>query len=139
MHNGPKILTIDIETAPLEAWAWGLFDQNIALNQIKTEWSVLAYAAKWLDKKAVIYADTGGRGPRKVRDDKGLLSRNAQVQHARCVGYGESLFKATAVDIGAPESSRVRRQARAFLPEVRQHVAGVWRLPRNAGRALSPL
>lgn len=68
-----KILTADIETAPLESYTWGLFDQNVGLEQIKTEWSILSYAAKWLDKKKVIYADTGGRGAAEVRDDKVLM------------------------------------------------------------------
>lgn len=69
----PKILTIDIETAPIEAYTWGIWDVNVGLDQIKTEWGILSYAAKWLDKKPVIYADTGGRGKRKVRDDKALM------------------------------------------------------------------
>lgn len=69
----PKILTLDIETLPLESYTWGLFDQNVGLDMIKTEWSILSYAAKWLDRKTVIYADTMGRGVDKVRDDKSLV------------------------------------------------------------------
>lgn len=68
-----RILTIDIETAPIESYTWGIWEQNVGLDQIKTEWSILAFAAKWIDKKAVIYADTSGRGAAKVRDDKPLV------------------------------------------------------------------
>ena len=32
--TGPKILIVDIETAPIVAQVWGLFDQNVGLNQI---------------------------------------------------------------------------------------------------------
>lgn len=64
---------IDIETAPLEAWCWGLWDQNIGLDFIKTEWTILSFAAKWLGKKPILYAQTGGRGAKKVRDDKPLM------------------------------------------------------------------
>jgi DNA polymerase elongation subunit (family B) len=53
----PKILIIDIETAPMEVFAWGLYDQNIALNQIKKDWSILSWAAKWLGDKKVIQED----------------------------------------------------------------------------------
>jgi len=67
------ILTIDIESAPLESYTWGLWDQNIALNQIKTEWSILSYAAKFLGNKEVFFNHTGGRGAKKVRDDKPLM------------------------------------------------------------------
>lgn len=71
--SGPKILTIDVETSPLESYTWGIWDQNVGLEQIKTEWTILSYAAKWLGKKAMIYEDTGGRGKDKVRDDKPLM------------------------------------------------------------------
>jgi hypothetical protein len=69
----PRTLVIDIETAPIEAYVWALFDQNVGLNQIKTEWSILSYAAKWLDSPKMIYEDTSGRGRKKVRDDKRLM------------------------------------------------------------------
>jgi DNA polymerase elongation subunit (family B) len=69
----PKILTLDIETTPLRSYHWGLFDQNISLDMIETEWSILSFAAKWLGKREVFYEDTSGRGIDKVRDDKKLL------------------------------------------------------------------
>ncbi len=70
---GPRIVTLDIETAPIESFHWGLWEQNIGLEMIKSEWTILSYSAKWLDEDKVIYNDTGGRGPGKVRDDKKLL------------------------------------------------------------------
>lgn len=71
--RSPVIYTLDIETSPLESYTWGTFDQNVAINQIKTEWTILSYCAKRLGEKELIYADTGGRGPNKVRDDKKLM------------------------------------------------------------------
>ena len=71
--KAPKILTIDIETAPLESYTWGIWEQNVGLEQIKTDWSILSFAAKWLGNPKPIYQDTGGRGADKVRDDKILL------------------------------------------------------------------
>jgi DNA polymerase elongation subunit (family B) len=54
-----KCLVFDIETSPILARVWGLKDQNIGLNQIVEDWSVLAWGAKWLNTPAsdVIYAD----------------------------------------------------------------------------------
>lgn len=72
-HNGPKIVTLDIETSPLESYHWGLWDQNIGLDFIKTEWTILSYSAKWLNDSKLVYRDTGGRGADKVRDDRQLL------------------------------------------------------------------
>jgi RNase_H superfamily len=70
---GAKILTIDVETSPLESWTWGTWKQDVGVDQIKTEWTILSVAAKWLGSKKVYYADTGGRGAAHVRDDKVLM------------------------------------------------------------------
>lgn len=69
----PRVVTLDIETAPLESYTWGLWDQNVGLDMVKAEWTILAYAAKWHGTKGVIYNDAGGRGVLKVRDDRHLL------------------------------------------------------------------
>lgn len=71
--NKPKILVFDIETSPLITYTWGLFDQNIALNQIKEDWHVLSYAAKWLDDppNKTMYKDQ--RGKKDISNDKDML------------------------------------------------------------------
>ena len=69
----PKILTIDIETAPMLGYVWGLWDNNVALNQIHTDWYILAFAAKWMDSKDVIYFDQ--RDQKNMEDDKVLLKK----------------------------------------------------------------
>lgn len=66
----PRILIADIETLPLEVWTWGMFDQNIGLNQIKSDWTVLSWSAKWLGEKKVMYDDVRND---KARDDKRVL------------------------------------------------------------------
>lgn len=48
-----KILLLDIETAPITAHVWGLRDQNIGLNQIRSHPRVIGLGAKWLDKGGV--------------------------------------------------------------------------------------
>jgi len=72
-NRRPRILLLDIETAPLNVYSWGLWEQNIGLEQIGADWSILSFAAKWLGEKRVIQRDTGGRGVRRVRDDGPLL------------------------------------------------------------------
>ena len=69
----PRILTLDIETAPLESYHWRIWDENIGLEQIKIDWSILSFCAKWLGEKKVMYEDTGGRGVKQVRNDKRLM------------------------------------------------------------------
>lgn len=51
----PKILLFDIETAPILAWVWGLFKQNIAITQIEQDWYMLCYAAKWLGSDEIMF------------------------------------------------------------------------------------
>jgi hypothetical protein len=67
-----KIGTLDIETAPLDADIWALFDQNIGINQLNREWSILAFCFKPLGKKPE-YLDC--RGQDDIRDDSKLLHR----------------------------------------------------------------
>lgn len=69
--NAPRVLFLDIETAPILAHVWRLFDQNIALNQIQQDWAILSWAAKWLDSPEVMYADS--RKNKNKYDDRKLL------------------------------------------------------------------
>ncbi len=45
--TGPKILLLDIETAPNVAHVWGLWQQNVGINQIQASSYVMCWAAKW--------------------------------------------------------------------------------------------
>lgn len=54
MSNKAKILLLDIETSPLKSYTWGLFKQNVGINMIAGEWSVLTWAAKWLGDKETL-------------------------------------------------------------------------------------
>lgn len=54
--KGPKILLFDIETAPTLGYVWGLWEQNVGLNQIYEDPYILCWAAKWLDKKTILTA-----------------------------------------------------------------------------------
>lgn len=67
----PKILYVDIETSPITAWVWGLFDQNIGLNQIKKDWHLLSWAARWDGEDKILYMDQ--RKARNIEDDKKIV------------------------------------------------------------------
>lgn len=69
----PKVLIFDIETAPILASVWGLFDQNVALNQIEKDWHLLSWSAKWLGSKDVMYADQ--RNAKSIENDKAILKQ----------------------------------------------------------------
>lgn len=69
----PKIITLDIETSPIQAYTWGIWQQNIGLNQIIRDWSVLSYCAKTLGERKVRYADTSEEAD--PYDDATLMDR----------------------------------------------------------------
>lgn len=75
MSDRPRIVTLDIETAPLESYHWGLWDQNVGLEQINVEWSILSVSWKFLDEKQAHFIGTGGRGRGKVRDETPVLKK----------------------------------------------------------------
>jgi len=58
-----KLLMLDIETAPHKVYAWGLWDQNIALNQIVEPGYTLCWASKWYGKKTVFFDAVWKSGP----------------------------------------------------------------------------
>lgn len=43
-----KILVLDIETAPLRAYTWGVWNQNIDHKQVISDFFILCWSAKWL-------------------------------------------------------------------------------------------
>jgi uncharacterized protein YprB with RNaseH-like and TPR domain len=69
--KGPRVLIYDIETAPLLGYCWSLWDNNIGLNQIHSDWHVLSWAAKFLGEDDIYYQDQ--RDAKNVEDDKELL------------------------------------------------------------------
>jgi DNA-directed RNA polymerase subunit RPC12/RpoP len=70
-QKAPKILLVDIETAPLISFTWGLFDQNIPLNMLKNDWHLLSFSAKWIDSNKVMYMDQ--RNENDITNDFKLL------------------------------------------------------------------
>jgi len=68
-----KVLIFDIETAPILAHVWGLWENNVGLNQIVSDWHVLSWSAKWLGapESEVMYMDQ--RNAKNVEKDKDIL------------------------------------------------------------------
>jgi len=69
----PKVLIYDIETAPILGYVWGLWDNNVGLNQIESDWYVLSWSAKWLGDpvEEVMYMDQ--RDAKNIENDKKIL------------------------------------------------------------------
>lgn len=73
---------LDIETAPHKVYAWGLWDQRIALNQIVEAGYTLCYAAKWHDSREIIFDSVHKSKPDKmIRGVHKLLDEADAVCH----------------------------------------------------------
>jgi len=90
--DAPKILLYDLETSPIEAYVWSLWDQNVGLNQVLKESSVLSYAAKWYGSDDIMYEDV--RNQKDLRDDRKIL-KNLHKLIDECdilVGHNSNSF-----------------------------------------------
>jgi hypothetical protein len=54
-----RILVLDIETAPILCYTWGLWNQNISIESIVEPTYMLCWAAKWVGQKKMHYRDCG--------------------------------------------------------------------------------
>lgn len=72
-----KILIIDIETAPLSAYIWSLWDKGVSPDFLTSNWYCLSWSAKWLGSKEVM-VDSLYRHPNLAKliqdeDDRPIL------------------------------------------------------------------
>lgn len=72
-QNSPKVLFLDIETSPIFAAMWSMWQQGVGLNQIESDWIILSFCAKWSHSEDVIYKDLRGR---VAREDDSELSED---------------------------------------------------------------
>jgi len=77
-----KILLLDIETSPMTAYVWGIWDQNISPNHIIDSSNILCWAAKWLDSDEVMFDSVHQSKPKAMlKGIHGLLDEADAVVH----------------------------------------------------------
>ncbi len=65
----PKVLVLDIETSLMLVYVWQLkYNNYISHEQIKDDWFVMSWAAKWLGESKVMQMDC-----RDSQKDKGII------------------------------------------------------------------
>ena len=65
-ENEVRILSLDIETRPNLAFVWGLWDQNVGLNQLVEEVEVICFGAKWYGHPKVEFYSVHGDGKEQM-------------------------------------------------------------------------
>jgi uncharacterized protein YprB with RNaseH-like and TPR domain len=83
-----KILYLDIETTPIKAWVWGLWDQNVAINQIIEPTEMLCFGARWHGKKNVIFKSVHHDGKKAMLEELHALMEEADI----LVGWNSAAF-----------------------------------------------
>ena len=89
-----KILVLDIETAPMKAAVWGMWQQNINVKMMEEAGYILCYSAKWLGNDEIMYDD--GRNtntPPKAKDEKALLETLIPLLDEADMVVGHNLIK----------------------------------------------
>ena len=68
----PRILLLDLETFPNVAYVWGAYEQNAI--EIRDDWYVLSYAAKWFGARPIICRGLDDSGDqRHLSGDRRLM------------------------------------------------------------------
>jgi hypothetical protein len=68
--DGVKILAIDIETRPNLAYVWGIWQQNIGINQLVESVDVICWVAKWVGDPKIEFRSV-------YHDDRDTMIRRA--------------------------------------------------------------
>lgn len=72
----PRVLFLDVETKPMKAFVWGAWENNVSLDMLIEDGSILSFSAKWAgdpDNK-VIYHDMRGK-EKNLNNDKELMKK----------------------------------------------------------------
>jgi uncharacterized protein YprB with RNaseH-like and TPR domain len=83
-----KILLLDIETTPMQVYTWGLWDQNIGINQIIKSTEMMCFGAKWLGQKSVTFKSAHHDGKKTMLEELHKLMEEADV----LVGWNSASF-----------------------------------------------
>ena len=83
-----KILFLDLETSPNLAYVWGLWDQNVAINQMVSSTEVICFGARWSDSDKVIFKSVHHHGKEAMLDELHRLMDEADV----LVGWNSQAF-----------------------------------------------
>lgn len=80
-----NILGIDIETAPNTAYVWGLFKQNVSLDQLIQSSRAMCFAARWFsegsDAETVFFSEHADGHEEMIRQAWELLDEADAVVH----------------------------------------------------------
>lgn len=102
-ESGVRILALDIETAPNMAYVWGLWDQNVGLNQLINSTEMLCFGARWLGDGAdeIIFRSVHHDGKAAMLADlHALLSEADAMMGWNSAGFDSKHMKREFLEAG---------------------------------------
>lgn len=97
----PRILLLDIETAPNLAYVWGLWKQDISLDKIVNSGYVMCWSAKWLGEDKIIFDSIVKSGSRRMcRRIHTMLSKADIVVHYNGTSFDMPTLNKEFVQLG---------------------------------------
>lgn len=79
-----RTLILDIETAPILANVWRTWKENVGMDQIRADWYILSFSAKWLGAKRVMYFDQSKA--KDIEDDTFLMRKLHELLNEADIG-----------------------------------------------------
>ncbi len=64
-----KILLLDLETSPNLAYVWGLWNQNVAINQLVSSTEVICFGAQWYGQNKVYFRSIHHDGKKAMLEE----------------------------------------------------------------------
>ena len=122
-----KILILDIENYPNEVDAWGLFKQNISIQQINNVGRMICFASKWLGEDEVSFFGQSDDISRKIMLDNAwkLLDQADAVIHYNGINFDRKIVNTEFIKEGYSPPSPCKDID--LLREVKKN----FRLPSN--------
>jgi uncharacterized protein YprB with RNaseH-like and TPR domain len=79
---------LDIETTPMQVYTWGLWDQNIGINQIIKSTEMMCFGAKWQGKKKVTFKSVHHDGKEAMLKELHDMMEEADI----LIGWNSAAF-----------------------------------------------
>lgn len=97
-----KILLLDIETAPNKVYSWGLWQQDIHIDQIEEPGYTLCWAAKWLGERKVMFASVQDGAEAMVKQIHELVCEADAIAHYNGRKFDMPHLKREFLHLGLP-------------------------------------
>lgn len=86
--SGPNVVVIDVETSPAKVYAWGLFNQNVGLNQVIEPGRIICFAAKRVGSKEVTFVSEHHDSRKEMLEELWRILDDADI----VIGYNSKAF-----------------------------------------------